>query len=192
MKRFLTIAVAVAAFASGLHGLCFAQGAEDALRRDPLKAAGSFYVYDYEDVPALTPAPKGYEPFYISHFSRHGARYCTSEYDRLYEWLTKASAEGLLSESGKEFFARYDKFYQKVRYCGGNLTDVGKEQHRSIARHMFERFPEVFEGPTRIEAVSTESPRVIMSMWSFLYGLHALENDSGTVLYKRRCACRCP
>ena len=26
-----------------------------------------------------TPAPEGYEPFYISHYGRHGARYMTSD-----------------------------------------------------------------------------------------------------------------
>ena len=35
----------------------------------------------------LTPAPEGYEPFYISHYGRHGARYMTS--DRAYRRLQK-------------------------------------------------------------------------------------------------------
>lgn len=157
--------------------LCAAQNPEADLQNNPRKAACSFYVYDYKDVPELTPAPEGYEPFYISHFARHGARYCTSEYGRLYEWLVKAQNAGLLTDTGKEFFSRYESFYQKVRYCGGNLTDLGKDQHRSIALHMYERFPEVFDGPTHVEAASTESPRVIMSMWSFLSQLVALDGD---------------
>ena len=33
----------------------------------------------------LTPAPAGYEPFYISHYGRHGARYMTS--DKTYRLL---------------------------------------------------------------------------------------------------------
>ena len=154
-----------------------AQNYEDALRQNPLKLAGSFYVYDYADVPALIPAPEGYAPFYVSHFGRHGARYCTKEYDRVYDWFAKASEAGQLTAYGKAFFAGYDPFYQRVKYCGGNLTDLGKQQHRSIAAHMYERFPEIFEGPTRVEAVSTEAPRVIMSMWSFLQQLQALDSD---------------
>lgn len=156
-------------------GLCHAQSPEDALRQNPLKAAASFYVYDYADVPALTPDPKGYEPFYISHFARHGARYCTSEYGRLYGWFSKAAAEDKLTDEGKAFFARYESFYKEVMHCSGNLTGVGKSQHRAMAKHMYERFPSVFEGPTNIEAVSTESPRVIMSMWSFLSGIQSLD-----------------
>ncbi len=154
-----------------------AQTSDDTLMQDPRKAAASFYVYDYKSAPELTPAPAGYEPFYISHFARHGARYCTSEYNRLYDWLTKASQTGHLTDYGKEFFSRYEPFYQKVRYCSGNLTGIGKEQHRTMAERMLQRFPAVFEGPTRVEAVSTESPRVIMSMWSCLSRLVALDGD---------------
>lgn len=157
--------------------LCLAQGSKEALQQDPFKAAGTFYVYDYQHAPEMTPAPEGYKPFYISHFARHGARYCSSEYEKVYEWLSQAAEEGLLTEAGKAFFSRYEKFYQKVRYRRGNLTGVGQAQHRAIADHMFERFPEVFEGPTRVEAASTESGRVIMSMWSFLSELQELDSD---------------
>ena len=141
------------------------------------KSAGSFYVYDYEHPSAMTAAPEGYEPFYISHFARHGARYCTSEYDGLFEILSKAEAEELLAEQGKTFFNRYKPFYGKVKQSKGNLTGVGKAQHRAIAEHMYARFPQVFEGPTHVEAVSTEAARVIMSMWSCLNGLTALDGD---------------
>lgn len=173
LKRFILLPL----FLIGLWGACFAQGPREAIAEEPLKAAGSFYVYDSESLPPLTPAPDGYEPFYISHFARHGARYCTSEYDLLHTWLTKASEAGVLTDGGRAFFSRYEPFYQRVRLCKGNLTGVGKSQHRTIAQHMFERFPGVFDGPTHVEAVSTESPRVIMSMWSCLSRLVVLDSD---------------
>lgn len=173
MKRILSLCLCALSFSV----LCFSQSTEEIISKDPRKAACSFYVYDYKNAPEMTPAPKGYKPFYISHFARHGARYCTSEYGRLYDWFTKASAAGVLTDAGKDFFARYEPFYQKVKDCGGNLTDLGKSQHKAIAEHMFERFPSVFKGNTHIEAVSTESPRVIMSMWSCLSRLVALDKD---------------
>ena len=39
----------------------------------------------------LTPAPKGYKPFYMSHYGRHGSRFLTSasQYDRPREILSK-------------------------------------------------------------------------------------------------------
>lgn len=153
------------------------QDYETYIAQDPLKAAGNFYVYDGSALPAPTPAPDGYKPFYISHFARHGARYCTGDYDSIYKLFAKASKKGLLTEEGKAFYSRYRAFYNKVRYCSGNLTEIGKAQHRDIARRMFERFPEVFQGPTHVDAVSTESARVIMSMWSCLSELSALDDD---------------
>ena len=158
-------------------GIGLAQGYKDAIQQNPHKAAGTFYVYDNSALPQLSPAPDGYEPFYISHFGRHGARYCTSEYDYLFNWLSKADEKDLLTAAGKDFFARYQAFYDKVRYSKGNLTDIGKQQHRTIGEHMVQRFPAVFEGPTHVEAVSTESARVIMSMWSCLGGLQAQDPD---------------
>ena len=158
-------------------GVAFAQTTADIIKQDPRKAACSFYVYDYQDTPEVTPAPEGYKPFYISQFARHGARYCTNEYNRLYEWFSKAEETGVLTREGKKFFASYKAFYQKVKDCGGNLTGVGKAQHRAIAEHLYQRFPSVFEGPTHVEAVSTEASRVIMSMWSCLSQLAALDED---------------
>lgn len=148
-------------------GTCFAQAPQD----------GTFYVYDAASLAAPTPSPEGYEPFYISHFGRHGARYCTSEYETLLKYLDSASQKNLLTDEGKAFLARYRKFYDKVRLSRGNLTGVGKAQHRGIAERMYRRFPEVFEGPTHVDAVSTESARVIMSMWSFLSSLQGLDRD---------------
>lgn len=146
---------------------CFGQAPQD----------GTFYVYDTASLTALTPAPEGYKPFYISHFGRHGARYCTSEYDTLYGIFDKARENDLLTDEGKAFFSRYKTFYGKVSASRGNLTAVGKAQQRDIAARMFSRYPDVFEGPTHVDAVSSESARVIMSMYSFLSSLQEKDGD---------------
>ena len=46
----------------------------DQLKADPRKAYGTDYPYQVVDY-KMTPAPKGYKPFYISHYGRHGSRY---------------------------------------------------------------------------------------------------------------------
>ena len=173
MKKLVLSILSVICFV----GVIFAQSTAEIIKQDPNKAACSFYVYDYKNVSEVTPAPEGYKPFYISQFARHGARYCTSEYGRLFEWFSKAEQAGVLTPEGKKFYARYKSFYNKVKNCSGNLTGVGRAQHRAIAEHMYQRFPEVFDGPTHLEAVSTESPRVIMSMWSCLSQLVAFDTD---------------
>ena len=46
----------------------------DQLKADPRKSYGTDYPYLLE-TPTLTKAPKGYKPFDISHYARHGSHY---------------------------------------------------------------------------------------------------------------------
>ena len=41
------------------------------------KYANYYYAYPYPEkpLPQLTAAPKGYEPFHIEHYGRHGSRW---------------------------------------------------------------------------------------------------------------------
>ena len=47
---------------------------EEILMSDPDKAGGLMYLYDYKAETPVTPAPRGYKPFYVTHYGRHGAR----------------------------------------------------------------------------------------------------------------------
>ena len=51
----------------------------DDLKADPRKAYGNDYPYKLVPSPQ-TKAPKGYKPFYISHYSRQGSRYYWNEF----------------------------------------------------------------------------------------------------------------
>ena len=139
---------------------------------DPAKAGGLMYVYDYNAEAAMTPAPKGYKPFYISHYGRHGTRYLLAKQYKLIEKvLTRAEKEGLLTERGERLFREYKPFHERAVYCSGDLSEKGIAQQRIIADRMYRRFPEVFKGDTKAAALSTPVPRVIMSMTSFIDGL---------------------
>ena len=54
------------------------QSAREEIGKNPALAAGKYYAYQAPEE-KLTPAPAGYEPFYISMFARHGSRYLTKE-----------------------------------------------------------------------------------------------------------------
>ena len=75
MKRILTILFLVT-----LTMTSWAQRANplDLVKAEPRRAYGTDFPYSF-DVPALTKTPKGYKPFYISHYSRHGSRYYWNE-----------------------------------------------------------------------------------------------------------------
>lgn len=136
---------------------------------NPSLTGSLMYVYDYKADKYTAPAPKGYKPFYVSTFGRHWARYAVKvQYEMIKTVLDYASQAGLLTERGKQLREDYNAFYKDAIYREGELTDIGREQLRTIAGRLFERFPEVFEGDTKIAAISSPVPRVIMSMVSFI------------------------
>ena len=135
---------------------------------------------NYRDYPtptkALTPAPAGYQPFYISHYGRHGSRWLIgpNAFDKPYAALTKADSLGKLTPRGREVLATVKAMRDNGRSREGELTPLGAEQHRAIAKRMYERFPQVFAGKTHVDARSTVVIRCILSMENELLQLAAL------------------
>lgn len=135
---------------------------------------------NYRDYPtptkALTPAPAGYQPFYISHYGRHGSRWLIgpNAFDKPYAALTKADSLGKLTPRGREVLATVKAMRDNGRSREGELTPLGAEQHRAIAKRMYERFPQVFAGKTHVDARSTVVIRSILSMENELLQLAAL------------------
>ena len=52
-----------------------AQTALSYIERSRNFAAGNYSIYPDSLIPPQTPAPEGYQPFYLSHYGRHGSRY---------------------------------------------------------------------------------------------------------------------
>ena len=124
----------------------------------------------------LTPAPKGYKAFYLSHYGRHGARYAWQSdlYSRLNEVLSDAEAQGNLTELGKDFKRRFDILYPEVRYRTGDLSRKGWEQQKKLAERMFSNFPEIFGKDAHVRAWTSTSTRCVMTMSSFCLGLKGM------------------
>ena len=115
----------------------------------------------------LTPAPKGYEPFYMSHYGRHGSRWLTSEgqYTDVLIPLRRGHAQGKLTPVGERLLADLEKFFQGCDKRFGDLTTVGERQHHCIGRRMTENFPEIFGAKNaEVDARSTVVIRCILSM----------------------------
>ena len=60
----------------------FAQTAKEEIYADILKSGSNHMAYQVPTTP-LTKAPKGYEPFYMSHYGRHGSRWLINDNDYL-------------------------------------------------------------------------------------------------------------
>ena len=127
-------------------------------------------------IPELTPAPKGYKPFYISHYGRHGSRWLISTryYTAPVAMLEKAKEAGQLTELGLSLLERFKISNEAALSRYGELTPLGHQQHREIAGRMFKNFPEVFKGDAQVDARSTVIIRCILSMDSFCQRLKEL------------------
>ena len=171
--------IAIAICLLGVCGAVYAQRDSRAeVMADIERAGGTYYLYPM-DQPAPTPAPKGYQPFYVSHVGRHGSRFALGSkiYENLLEIWTRGHEKGWLTPQGEAVYEAYTALYPSIARREGNLTHKGQAQHRYIASQIFKNYPAVFKGPTRAEAVSTVSHRVIVSMFSFLRELDALDRD---------------
>ncbi len=124
----------------------------------------------------LTPTPKGLHPFYISHYGRHGSRYLISrsDYEKPCQTLAEADSLGKLTPLGRDVLRRIRLLRDEAAGRLGELTPLGAEQHRAIARRMYERFPEVFSGKAVVDARSTVVIRCILSMENELQELAKL------------------
>ena len=125
------------------------------------------YPVEYIDS-HLTAAPKGYKPFYISHLSRHGSRWHSSSKSYTYPVSVLAAADkaGELTELGKRYYADAKKMATDAENRSGELSQIGFEQHRTIAERMVKNFPEIFHKGCYIDCRSTTVPRCILSMAS--------------------------
>ena len=124
----------------------------------------------------LTPAPEGYEPFYNSHYGRHGARYMTSDkiYRRLRKQLDSARTLGILTPYGKDVRHRIKIAAADAKDRAGELTTLGARQHRAIARRMYDNYPSLLSQPLQVTANSSNSRRVMLSMAYFCNELKSL------------------
>ena len=133
--------------------------------QDPRRSASNYMAYP-EPTKPLSPAPKGKKPFYISHYGRHGSRFIINhrDYDYPYFTLHLADSLGKLTPWGQEILRRMKMLRDDANNRLGELTPLGAQQHRDIARRMYNRFPEVFKGDACIDAKSTVVIRCILSM----------------------------
>ena len=90
MKKFILLISALIAV-----GSASAQEALSDIKKDIYVSASNLLAYPGPHK-KLTPAPKGYKPFYISHYGRHGSRYLCdqNDYDYPYNILKRADSLG--------------------------------------------------------------------------------------------------
>ncbi len=170
MKRILTFSL--------LMALCLSLGAQNDIVRllaeNPDRATNNMHSYEFDPI-VDTPAPKGFKPFYISHYGRHGSRYeQNSTFARNAQGaFAVLDSLGLLTETGKALRDDVEAVVEAHKGMEGSLTPRGAREHRMLAVRMFERFPAVFKDKSRTEVNSFSSTnfRCIVSMCNFANSL---------------------
>ena len=149
-------------------GAAVAQTAREEFKENFYLSGSNYLDYDRQlSTTPLTAAPKGYEPFYISHYGRHGSRWLIGEgdYTNPLKTLRDANAEGKLTAEGKAMLDKLERFYPTTIKRLGELTTVGERQHHGIGSRMAKNFPEIFKAKNvAIDARSTVVIRCILSM----------------------------
>lgn len=162
--RIKTLAFILATCGLGVS----AQTTFEEISADLNKAGGVYLAYPKVEA-KQTPAPKGYKPFYVSHYGRHGSRYLLGDRDYLWiiQLMQKADSVNGLTPLGKDVLKRLTLVWQEVQGRAGDLTPLGVRQHQGIAERMSKNFPEVFSGKRSVSARSTVVYRCAMSMAAF-------------------------
>ncbi|MDD4819322.1 MAG: hypothetical protein PHD21_00570 [Flavobacteriales bacterium] len=142
-----------------------AQSAKDEISKNVYLSAANYYAYPTPQG-SLTPAPKGYKPYYLSHYARHGSRFLINpqDYQMPLAILQKAKENGVLSSDGEKALFVIDSISRMAEGRYGELTALGARQHKGIAGRMYHNFPEIFASNATIDARSTVVIRCILSM----------------------------
>lgn len=156
-----------------------AQDYRQKISANPAWAACEMCYYEPSESES-TPAPKGYEPFYICHYGRHGSRYMSSsaETDAVRPVFEMAERCGLLTDAGKQYWKDLKAILEEQDGMVGMLTTRGAMEHRGMGERMAKNFPQVFKGKrNKVNCVSSTSPRCLISMTNFTDALQ--ENTRG-------------
>lgn len=165
MKLFLTLIATISTIWS-----VGAQSIREQIAANPNLAGGIYTAYMVTEQKAVA-APRGYKPFYISHYGRHGSRYQTAQekYDLPATMLEQAHKDGKLTERGVELMRRVRIIADDAYMRAGDLSQRGEREHKGIAERMATLYAEVFSGRNgnHITCFSSPSVRCVISMNAF-------------------------
>lgn len=121
--------------------------------------------------------PDSLTPVMINHVGRHGARFPSSakKVDNMIGALEKASATGTITPLGRKLLTLCKGIKSYVNGRWGALDSLGMAEQRGVAARMITAYPTLFEG-SQVNAISSYSPRCIMSMDEFTHQLARMKN----------------
>lgn len=149
---------------SGLIVVCFLFLFSCSKKIDQMDGTYMPYIYKTQ---LYTPAPEGYEPFYINMICRHGSRYpiTNKDIELLMGVLAEAETEFYLTENGKHLYQHLQKLNDEFQDKWGKLTLIGEEEVKGIATRMKKNFPDLFTETVYVQSDSVERCRETMKIF---------------------------
>lgn len=129
--------------------------------------------------PAAEPAyPDSLVPVFVNHVGRHGARYPASASNclTLRKALLRADSLGTITPLGRQLQKLNERVIAISNGRWGALDSLGIAEQEGIATRMFYNYTEVFSNGGVVQALSSYSPRAMMSMYAFTHQLDRLSN----------------
>lgn len=126
----------------------------------------------YPHVDMQEAAPDSLTPVYLIHVGRHGSRFPAGSYsaNKMLKALNKADSLHTLTPLGMDFKRLIENIIVRSIGRWGELDSIGISEQRSIARRTLNRCASIFSTKnTIIKAISSHSPRAIMSMYAFTH-----------------------
>lgn len=137
---------------------------------------GSAMPYPAPEQPTAT--PDSLTPIFVNHIGRHGARFQSSQQVvvPVLKALNEADSAKALSDAGRKLLTLTKFIAETSRNRWGALDSLGMAEQRGIASRMFRTFGPLFIG-SKVNAISSYSPRCVMSMYEFTHQLDRLNNN---------------
>ncbi len=167
MSNFRSFLIVIFAF---LPVALTAQNSREYISKDVTRSAGFYHSYEVPQESSLkADRPKGYKPFYISHYSRHGSRWHASEarYFGTLDFFERGDSLGVLTQVGKQFLKDLRIIASDAEGHLGDLSPRGTREHKGIADRMYRHYPEVFHKKAVVDSRSSVIVRCVLSMAAF-------------------------
>lgn len=157
MKKFFFLLIVLTA---SVH---FIAGAQNFLGTKSLYSA---------PVTIPTPAPKGYEPVFINHVGRHGARHLTKEVNTSYAYATLAKADSLhaLTSTGKKLLQMVKALAKVEKGKVKSISAEGVDELQGIGERMQAYQAAAFAKGANLNVTETKEIRTKQSADAFLTG----------------------
>ena len=163
--------------------LVFAATAAACFASDPMATRYSMRqcqgsLTPYPDPTQEAVYPDSLVPVFINHVGRHGARYPASAANciALRKALDRADSLGTITPLGRQLQKLNEHIIAQSNNRWGALDSLGMAEQQGIATRMFYNYTEVFSQGGVVQALSSYSPRAMMSMYSFTHQLDRMNN----------------